>query len=76
MRVAWDGEGSERSAAGPDQGTERSAAGPVTGEGGALRAGSSSTPPPPVPPAREAALYSTSERVGDDFLLTARFKEW
>jgi molecular chaperone GrpE len=30
------------------------AAGPVTGDGGALRAGSSSTPPSPVPPAEEA----------------------
>ncbi len=58
------------------EGLDARRAGPVTGEGGALRAGSSSTPPSPVPPAREAALHSTSERVGDDFLLTARFKEW
>ncbi|HEX3324326.1 MAG TPA: hypothetical protein VHR65_04205, partial [Solirubrobacterales bacterium] len=32
-------------------------AGPVTGEGGALRAGSSSTPPSPAPPAGGAALW-------------------
>jgi diaminohydroxyphosphoribosylaminopyrimidine deaminase/5-amino-6-(5-phosphoribosylamino)uracil reductase len=53
-------------------------AGPVTGVGGALRAGHgpSSTPPTPVPPARGTPLASDFERVGDDVLITARFKEW
>jgi len=37
------------------EGSGDSAAGPVTGDGGALRAGSSSTPPSPVPPAEEAS---------------------
>jgi len=39
---------------GEGDGTERSAAGPVAGDGGALRAGASSTPPSPTPPAEEA----------------------
>ncbi len=51
-------------------------AGPVAGEGGALRARSSSTPPSPTPPARATALSSKVETVGDDVLITARFKEW
>lgn len=51
-------------------------AGPVVGEGGALRAGSSSAPPSPAPPARATALASSVETVGDDVLITARFKEW
>jgi diaminohydroxyphosphoribosylaminopyrimidine deaminase/5-amino-6-(5-phosphoribosylamino)uracil reductase len=33
-------------------------------------------PSKPSPPAREAALESTTERVGEDTLITARFKEW
>jgi diaminohydroxyphosphoribosylaminopyrimidine deaminase/5-amino-6-(5-phosphoribosylamino)uracil reductase len=33
-------------------------------------------PPPPTPPAREAALSTQVEIVGEDTLITARFKEW
>lgn len=52
---------------------------------GARRAGpvAAGNPPPPpgagppaAPPAREAALESTTERVGEDTLVVARFKEW
>ncbi|MGN6274955.1 MAG: bifunctional diaminohydroxyphosphoribosylaminopyrimidine deaminase/5-amino-6-(5-phosphoribosylamino)uracil reductase RibD [Solirubrobacterales bacterium] len=32
--------------------------------------------PPTAPPAREAALESTAEQVGEDTLIRARFKEW
>ena len=42
------------------QETEHSAAGPVTGDGGALRAGSSSAPPSPVPPAGGDPVDSSS----------------
>jgi diaminohydroxyphosphoribosylaminopyrimidine deaminase / 5-amino-6-(5-phosphoribosylamino)uracil reductase len=34
------------------------------------------TPPAPAPPARATALFSGAEAVGDDVLITARFKEW
>ncbi|HXS32954.1 MAG TPA: dihydrolipoamide acetyltransferase family protein [Solirubrobacterales bacterium] len=44
---------------GDGDGTERSAAGPVVGDGGALRAGASSTPPSPTPPAEEAVQAPT-----------------
>ncbi len=37
---------------------------------------SSDMVPPTVPPARVTALDSTSKRVGDDVLITARFREW
>jgi molecular chaperone GrpE len=42
------------------QGTDRSPAGPVAGDGGALRAGASSTPPSPTPPAGEESEKSQS----------------
>ena len=32
--------------------------------------------PPTLPPARREGLESTSEQVGDDVLIRARFKEW
>jgi diaminohydroxyphosphoribosylaminopyrimidine deaminase/5-amino-6-(5-phosphoribosylamino)uracil reductase len=37
---------------------------------------SSGPVPPTAPPARRAALSSTTERIGDDTLITARFREW
>jgi molecular chaperone GrpE len=66
--------------AGPAEGTDPAAAGPVTGEGGALRAGSSSTPPSPVPPAGEAdqverdfdALLADAQRERDEYLDLAK----
>jgi pyruvate dehydrogenase E2 component (dihydrolipoamide acetyltransferase) len=51
--IALVGEGSEATSR-DGEGTMVSAAGPDTGDGGALRAGSSSTPPSPAPPAEEA----------------------
>jgi diaminohydroxyphosphoribosylaminopyrimidine deaminase/5-amino-6-(5-phosphoribosylamino)uracil reductase len=51
-------------------------AGPDGGVGGALRAELSSTPPTPPPPARGSALSSEVETIGEDVLITARFKEW
>jgi diaminohydroxyphosphoribosylaminopyrimidine deaminase/5-amino-6-(5-phosphoribosylamino)uracil reductase len=45
------------------------------GEGGTA-GGVVLDPPHPLPPAREAALYSRVETVGEDALITARFKEW
>jgi diaminohydroxyphosphoribosylaminopyrimidine deaminase/5-amino-6-(5-phosphoribosylamino)uracil reductase len=62
---------------GNDQGTRR--AGPVTaGDPPPLPVGKASSGgvPPTVPPARREALESTSEQVGDDLLIRARFKEW
>ena len=59
-----------------DSGQSARRAGPVVGDGGALRAGSSSTPPSLTLPARVAALSTSSEAVGEDVLITARFKEW
>ncbi|MDX6603077.1 MAG: hypothetical protein QOF13_2279 [Solirubrobacterales bacterium] len=47
------------------EGTERSTAGPVVGDGGALRATSSSTPPSPTPPAEEAIEPSAASNGGD-----------
>jgi diaminohydroxyphosphoribosylaminopyrimidine deaminase/5-amino-6-(5-phosphoribosylamino)uracil reductase len=44
--------------------------------GGAPQPPGSGKPPTPTPPARGAALHSESETVGDDVLITARFKEW
>jgi pyruvate dehydrogenase E2 component (dihydrolipoamide acetyltransferase) len=52
---------------GDGDGTERSAAGPVVGEGGALRAGASppsSTPPSPTPPA-EGAVQAPADTDGN-----------
>jgi diaminohydroxyphosphoribosylaminopyrimidine deaminase / 5-amino-6-(5-phosphoribosylamino)uracil reductase len=37
---------------------------------------SSDMVPPTVPPARETALFTAEERVGDDTLIRAIFKEW
>jgi len=45
------------------------------GEGGAA-GGVVLDPPHPLPPAREAALHSRVETVGEDALIVARFKEW
>jgi diaminohydroxyphosphoribosylaminopyrimidine deaminase / 5-amino-6-(5-phosphoribosylamino)uracil reductase len=65
-----------------DQGDDREGgrrAGPVTAGDPpypAVAKASSGMGPPTVPPAREAALESTSERVGEDTLIRARFKEW
>lgn len=60
----------------PGQGGGR--AGPVTAAGGPAggRRASVLGPPTSVPPARATALASRSEVVGDDVLITARFKEW
>ncbi len=64
---------------------------PVLLDGGTWRAGpvvagdppsppvakaSSEMGPPTTPPARLASLATTSESVGDDLLISARFKEW
>jgi diaminohydroxyphosphoribosylaminopyrimidine deaminase / 5-amino-6-(5-phosphoribosylamino)uracil reductase len=64
---------------------------PVLLDGGAWRAGpvaagdppplpvakaSSGAGPPTAPPARLASLATTSESVGDDLLISARFREW
>jgi len=62
---------------GQDKGGWR--AGPVTaGDPPCLPVAKASSDmvPPTVPPARVTALDSTSKRVGDDVLITARFKEW
>jgi small subunit ribosomal protein S2 len=61
-KAAADAEAAATQTAAP--GSERSAAGPVTGDGGALRAGSSSTPPSPAPPAEEVSKADGTE-VGD-----------
>jgi diaminohydroxyphosphoribosylaminopyrimidine deaminase/5-amino-6-(5-phosphoribosylamino)uracil reductase len=45
--------------------------GPADSHGGAATGG-----PAMTGPARHDALFSTSEMVGDDVLITARFKEW
>jgi diaminohydroxyphosphoribosylaminopyrimidine deaminase / 5-amino-6-(5-phosphoribosylamino)uracil reductase len=42
----------------------------------AVAKASSGVGPPTAPPARRDALDSTVERVGEDVLITARFKEW
>jgi diaminohydroxyphosphoribosylaminopyrimidine deaminase / 5-amino-6-(5-phosphoribosylamino)uracil reductase len=42
----------------------------------AVAKASSGMVPPTAPPAREAALESRSETVGEDTLITSRFKEW
>ncbi|HEX6205942.1 MAG TPA: bifunctional diaminohydroxyphosphoribosylaminopyrimidine deaminase/5-amino-6-(5-phosphoribosylamino)uracil reductase RibD [Solirubrobacterales bacterium] len=55
---------------GQDNGGRR--AGPVSDSGLSLPGESSES----SPPARVAALDSTSERVGEDVLVSARFKEW
>ena len=47
------------------------------GEGGAAGGPRSVLDPPhPTPPARATALHSEVETIGDDVLITARFKEW
>jgi diaminohydroxyphosphoribosylaminopyrimidine deaminase/5-amino-6-(5-phosphoribosylamino)uracil reductase len=49
----------------------------VLSEGkGGLAASPGRTPPSPPPPARGASLASEVETVGNDVLITARFKEW
>ena len=55
---------------GQDNGERR--AGPVSDSGLSLPGESSKS----SPPARVAALDSTSEQVGEDVLISARFKEW
>jgi diaminohydroxyphosphoribosylaminopyrimidine deaminase/5-amino-6-(5-phosphoribosylamino)uracil reductase len=55
---------------GQDKGGRR--AGPVSDSGLSLAGESSES----SPPARLAALDSTSEQVGEDLLITARYKEW
>jgi diaminohydroxyphosphoribosylaminopyrimidine deaminase/5-amino-6-(5-phosphoribosylamino)uracil reductase len=55
---------------GQDNGGRR--AGPVSDSGLSLPGESSES----SPPARGTALDSTSEQVGEDLLITARFKEW
>jgi diaminohydroxyphosphoribosylaminopyrimidine deaminase / 5-amino-6-(5-phosphoribosylamino)uracil reductase len=55
---------------GQDNGGRR--AGPVSGSGLSLPGESSES----SPPARVTALDSTSEQVGEDILVTARYKEW
>ncbi len=45
------------------------------GEGGVAGEGVLS-PPLPTPPARVTALHSDVETIGEDVLITARFKEW
>jgi diaminohydroxyphosphoribosylaminopyrimidine deaminase/5-amino-6-(5-phosphoribosylamino)uracil reductase len=47
-------------------------AGPVSDSGLSLPGESSES----SPPARETALKATTEHIGDDTLITARFKEW
>jgi diaminohydroxyphosphoribosylaminopyrimidine deaminase/5-amino-6-(5-phosphoribosylamino)uracil reductase len=48
-----------------------------TGEGGAEDALAHSAPPSPVTgPARRSALESSTQPVGDDVLISARFKDW
>jgi diaminohydroxyphosphoribosylaminopyrimidine deaminase/5-amino-6-(5-phosphoribosylamino)uracil reductase len=62
---------------GQDKGGRR--AGPVTaGDPPCLPVAKASSDmvPPTVPPARVTALSSTSERVGEDVLITATLKEW
>ncbi len=45
--------------------------------GGGLRTSSPASPPPPATgPARLVALSRAVEEIGDDTLITARFKEW
>jgi diaminohydroxyphosphoribosylaminopyrimidine deaminase / 5-amino-6-(5-phosphoribosylamino)uracil reductase len=53
-------------------------AGPVATAGGPADGGGASVlgPPASAPPARESALSSAVETVGEDVLITARFKEW
>ena len=46
------------------------------GEGACGRATVRPRPPHPTPPARATALYSRIETVGEDALITARYKEW
>jgi diaminohydroxyphosphoribosylaminopyrimidine deaminase / 5-amino-6-(5-phosphoribosylamino)uracil reductase len=47
------------------------------GGGGVEDEPARSAPPPPVTgPARRSALDSTTERIGEDTLITARYKEW
>ncbi len=47
------------------------------GGGGVEDEPARSAPPPPVTgPARRVALESSTERVGEDVLITARYKEW
>lgn len=41
-----------------------------------LARASSGAVPPPAPPARGTALHSEVTTIGDDVLITARFKEW
>jgi diaminohydroxyphosphoribosylaminopyrimidine deaminase/5-amino-6-(5-phosphoribosylamino)uracil reductase len=49
----------------------------VLSEGkGGLAASPGRTPPSPPPPARATGLASEVEGVGDDVLITTRFKEW
>jgi diaminohydroxyphosphoribosylaminopyrimidine deaminase/5-amino-6-(5-phosphoribosylamino)uracil reductase len=60
---------------------ERESASPAggAGEGGVEDGPARSAPPSPVTgPAvdRLVPLYSTAEQIGDDTLITARFKEW
>lgn len=67
--VGGSGEGPGAPAAGPV-----GAASPTV-----LGTGGSSAPrgtPATTPPARVTALESSSERVGEDTLITARYKEW
>jgi hypothetical protein len=54
------------------EGQEPEAAGPVSDSGLSLPGESSES----SPPARGTALEAISERVGEDVLITARFKEW
>jgi diaminohydroxyphosphoribosylaminopyrimidine deaminase/5-amino-6-(5-phosphoribosylamino)uracil reductase len=42
----------------------------------AVAEASSGAGPPTAPPARQTALNTSHERVGDDHLITSRFKEW
>ena len=58
---------------GEDQGIRR--AGPVPGVGSSSSQAAGEDPTP-APPARGTALDSSVELVGDDVLITARFKEW
>jgi diaminohydroxyphosphoribosylaminopyrimidine deaminase/5-amino-6-(5-phosphoribosylamino)uracil reductase len=48
----------------------------LSGDEGGTAGGVVLDPPHPLPPAREAALWSRVETVGEDALITARFKEW
>ncbi len=52
-------------------------AGPVVETGGPAGGPRSVLDPPvPTPPTRATALHTSSESVGDDVLITSRFKEW